>query len=112
VQQFLVAAIAADQYPTKWFSTGQVLDHLPSIDRTICAPITNALNRAAAKDLFERRKVGGRWRFRLTPKGQAIGAWALEHAGAFDKDVQLYTLRHGEAEWEKTDSNLTPSATD
>lgn len=91
--RYLVAAIAFDKYSGVWFSTKQVLDYLPNIDRRKCSTITNALTRGVKMGIFEKKKVGGRLQFKLTKHGKVVGSWALEHAGDFDTDVQTYTQR-------------------
>jgi len=93
VYRYLVAAIAFDQYPSSWFSTKQVLDYLPKIDRRKCSTVTNALTRSVKMGIFEKLKTGGRWKFKLTEHGRIVGNWALEHAGDFDIDVREYIQR-------------------
>ena len=91
--RYLVTAIAFDQYSGSWFTTKQVLDYLPMVDRRKCSTITNALTRSVEMGIFEKKRFGGRWKFKLTEHGKVVGNWALEHAGDFDTDVQLYTQR-------------------
>lgn len=94
--KYLVCAIAFDRLRNSWFSTKQVLDYIPDIDRRKCSTITNTLTRGAGEGLFEKKKVGGRWRFKITDYGEMIGRWAYKHAADFDEDVRKYTV-----EWQR-----------
>ena len=94
--KYLVCAVAYDRLRGSWFPTKKMLNYIPSIDRRDCSNITNALVRASDEGLFEKKKVKGRWRFKMTDYGQIIGQWAYQHASGFDADVQKYTI-----EWQK-----------
>ena len=95
--RYLVVAVAYDQFIKQkkaiWFSTKDILNYLPTIDRRYCSTVTNSLRRGVKLGNFIEEKRKGRWHFQLTPEGKHVGRWAVTVASDFDKDVQIYTMR-------------------
>lgn len=92
----MVLAVACEHYRYKWFSTAQIIDHLPHVKRgKDSSMVTHALLRCTKKGLLkskqlDRKPFRRQHRFKTTRQGRAIGNWALMHGSEFDEDVMLY----------------------
>ena len=96
MKEYMVLAVACEHYRYKWFSTAQILDHLPHVSRgSGSSMVTHALLRCTRKGLLKSKQLDRKphrrqYRFKATRQGRAIGNWALVHGREFDEDLMLY----------------------
>ena len=88
--EHVVILIATTKFPDAPFTTRQILDFMPDVERSQCASVTNALRRAAMphRGYLTTTKPRGRLVFELTERGRGRGRWCRSVAAGYDRDVQ------------------------